>query len=68
MQTTRKKVITPVLGLTYAPCMDTYTNIPHGTFGVSLDPLGGGLPAQNSYLAKSGLGVGGVGGEYWHTV
>ena len=26
MQTTEKKVITRVLGLTYAPCMDTYTN------------------------------------------
>ena len=26
LQTTRKKVITRVLGLTYAPCMDTYTN------------------------------------------
>ena len=26
MQTTGKKVITRVLGLTYAPCMDTYTN------------------------------------------
>ena len=25
MQTTGKKVITRVLGLTYAPCMDTYT-------------------------------------------
>ena len=27
MQTTGKKVITRVLGLTYAPCMDTYTNM-----------------------------------------
>ena len=26
MQTTGKKVITRVLGLTYAPCMGTYTN------------------------------------------
>ena len=26
MQTTGKKVITRVLGLTYEPCMDTYTN------------------------------------------
>ena len=26
MQTTRKKVINWVLGLTYAPCIDTYTN------------------------------------------
>ena len=26
MKTTGKKVITRVLGLTYAPCMDTYTN------------------------------------------
>ena len=26
MQTTGKKVITRVLGLTHAPCMDTYTN------------------------------------------
>ena len=26
MKTSGKKVITPVLGLTYAPCMDTYTN------------------------------------------
>ena len=28
MQTTGKKAITRVLGLTYAPCMDTYTNKP----------------------------------------
>ena len=26
MKASGKKVITPVLGLTYAPCMDTYTN------------------------------------------
>ena len=27
MKTTEKKVITWLLGLTYTPCMDTYTNI-----------------------------------------
>ena len=37
MQTTGKKVITRVLGLTYAPCMDTYTTSVEVRFTSDID-------------------------------
>ena len=45
MQTTRKKVITRVLGLTYALCIDTYTNTGGGQ---PLAQIFSGLPVATS--------------------
>ena len=54
MQTTRKKVITRVLGLTYAPCMDTYTNKGYATliatrYGSTLGVKGNLLSRDSSH-------------------
>ena len=54
MQTTGKKVITRVLGLTYAPCMDTYTNM-SGITNKSLPQDLSVLNSKVSSLTRTGI-------------